>query len=349
MTDASARVVVVVPCYKVTDHVLGVLDAIGPEVARIYCIDDACPDHSGDLIERECHDPRVTVLRHEVNQGVGGAVLAGYQAALTEGADIIVKVDGDGQMDPALIPMLIMPILDGGADYTKGNRFYHLNDIRGMPALRIFGNASLSFLTKLSTGYWNLFDPTNGFTAIHAHAASLLRFEQIAKRFFFESDMLFHLGLEKAVVIDVPIRAHYGTEVSNLKITQIFFPYLSRHFSNTVKRIFYNYYIRDFSIASLEIILGITSLLFGVVYGLTSWATAIHTEHPSAAGTVMLAALPTIVGIQMLFNAINFDIQNVPSYPLQRLVFKRNKARLTKASSIISGEKAPRSGHDESA
>ena len=145
----GGNIAVVIPCHNVSGHVLGVLAGIGPEVSRVYCVDDACPQHSGDLIERECRDPRVTVLRHARNQGVGGAVLTGYERAIADGATAIVKLDGDGQMDPMLIPAFAGPILRGQADYTKGNRFYDLRQIRQMPGVRIFGNAMLSLMTKL--------------------------------------------------------------------------------------------------------------------------------------------------------------------------------------------------------
>lgn len=123
---------------------------------------------SGEYVKAHCTDPRVTVVKHEKNKGVGGAVMTGYRAAIADGAKVIVKIDGDGQMDPSLLREFVMPILGGEADYTKGNRFYDLSNISRMPAMRLFGNAGLSFLAKLSTGYWNIFDPTNGYTAIHA-------------------------------------------------------------------------------------------------------------------------------------------------------------------------------------
>ena len=189
--STSATVAVVIPSYKVTRHILGVIAGIGPEITRIYVVDDKCPDNSGDFVSANCRDPRVTVVRHEQNQGVGGAVMSGYRAAIADGASVIVKVDGDGQMDGALIPAFIAPILAGEADYTKGNRFFNLEQIGSMPPMRLFGNAMLSLLTKLSSGYWDLFDPTNGFTAIHADAARFLPFDKISKRYFFESDMLF--------------------------------------------------------------------------------------------------------------------------------------------------------------
>ena len=168
----KTKVAVVIPCYKVRPHILKVISGIAKDdVWQIYVVDDCCPDRSGDLVEQSCDDPRVRVVRNERNQGIGGAIIAGYKQAIADGAEVIVKIDGDGQMDPALIPYFIAPILSGEADYCKGNRFYDLSNISVMPRIRIFGNAILSLMTKLSSGYWDLFDPTNGYTAIHAGVA----------------------------------------------------------------------------------------------------------------------------------------------------------------------------------
>ena len=200
---------------------MGVLQGIGPEVTRIYVVDDHCPDGSGEYVRANCRDTRVVVLTHPINQGVGGAVITGYRAAIENGAEIIVKVDGDGQMDPSLIPYLIDPILANEADYTKGNRFFDLEGVSSMPTVRLVGNAVLSFVTKLSSGYWSLFDPTNGYTAIHAAVARRLPFAKLRRRYFFETDMLFRLNTLRAVVVDVPMAANYGDEVSNLKIKRV--------------------------------------------------------------------------------------------------------------------------------
>jgi len=210
------KIAVVIPSYKVTKHILDVIAAIGEEVHRIYIVDDCCPDRSGEFVEQHCSDSRVVVLRNETNQGVGGAMMAGYKAAIEDGMDIIVKIDGDGQMDPALLQAFVSPIVSGEADYAKGNRFFDLESVRTMPKRRLFGNAALSFMTKLSSGYWNLFDPTNGYTAIHASVAKYLPFEKISNRYFFETDMLFRLNTLGAVVVDVPMVAKYADEVSNL-------------------------------------------------------------------------------------------------------------------------------------
>lgn len=217
----AIRVAVVIPCYKVTRHIQDVITGIGAEVEHIYVVDDACPESSGMFVEQNVSDPRVKVLFCSENQGVGGAVMAGYRAAIAGGAEVIVKVDGDGQMDPSLIPEFILPIIIGDADYTKGNRFFDLEEIRNMPRVRLFGNAVLSLMAKLSTGYWDLFDPTNGYTAIHADVARHLPFAKISKRYFFETDILFRLNTLRAVVVDVPMSAKYADEVSNLKISKI--------------------------------------------------------------------------------------------------------------------------------
>jgi glycosyltransferase involved in cell wall biosynthesis len=164
----SPVVAVVIPCFRVTGQILDVITAIGPEVSQIFVVDDGCPDGSGALVQTKSIDPRVRVIFHEKNQGVGGAVVTGYKAALAAAANIIVKLDGDGQMDPAEINTLIEPIVTGEADYTKGDRLDSLTGISQMPSLRLIGNAGLTLLNKASSGYWNIKDPTNGFTAIHA-------------------------------------------------------------------------------------------------------------------------------------------------------------------------------------
>ncbi|MBI6739291.1 glycosyltransferase family 2 protein [Pseudomonas syringae pv. aptata] len=309
-------IAVVIPCYKVKSHILAVISGIGPEVDKIYVVDDCCPDKSGEFVEQECSDPRVNVIKCPVNQGVGGAVMTGYAAAIADGVDVIVKVDGDGQMDPLLIPDFVLPILNGQADYTKGNRFFDLEEIRQMPKIRLFGNAALSFLTKLSSGYWDLFDPTNGFTAIHADIARHLPVKKISKRYFFETDILFRLNTLRAVVIDIPMDAKYEDEVSNLKISKIIGEFFVKHMRNMGKRIFYNYYLRDMSLASIELPLGLVMLLTGTVFGMTHWIQSLQSGVATSAGTVMLSALPIILGTQFILAFIGSDIQSVPRRPL---------------------------------
>lgn len=315
---SSSRIAVVIPSYKVTRHIVQVISKIPSIVWRIYVIDDACPDGSGKFVEKNVTDDRVRVIYHEKNQGVGGAVMTGYKAAVLDDAGVIIKIDGDGQMDPGLIPYFVEPILSGEADYTKGNRFYDLEEIREMPAMRVFGNAVLSLMTKFSSGYWNLFDPTNGYTAIHADVVRHLPFKKISRRYFFETDMLFRLNTLRAVVVDVPMDAKYGEEVSNLKISKIAGEFLYKHTRNLIKRIFYNYYLRDLSIASIELPIGLIMLLFGILFGGYHWMQSAQLGVPTPVGTVMLAAMPPLMGLQLILAFISYDIASVPTRPLHR-------------------------------
>ncbi len=326
---ADPSIAVVIPCHRVTRHILSLLNGIGREVRHIIVVDDCCPDRSGELVTALCRDPRITVITHADNLGVGGAVMTGYRHALALRADIVVKLDGDGQMDPALIPQFVAPILDGQADYTKGNRFTNIEDVRAMPAARLFGNAVLSFVTKASSGYWTLFDPTNGYTAIHAAVLARLPLDKIRQRYFFESDMLFRLGTVRACVIDIPMAAVYGDEESGLKIGRVLGSFLKGNLVNVGKRVVYNYFLRDFSIASVQLLIGIAALVFALAFGLHGWIASVDTGTPASTGTVMLAGLPVIVGMQLLLSFLAFDIAAMPNRALHPLLTPRLRARST--------------------
>ena len=320
------KVAVVIPCYRVRDHILAVLAGIGDECAAIYVVDDGCPEGSGRHVEAHCRDPRVRVIHHDRNRGVGAAVLTGYRAAIDDGATVLVKIDGDGQMDPAELPKFVAPIVQEEADYTKGNLFYDLARIHRMPLARIAGNAALSFITKFSSGYWDVFDPTNGYTAIHAAVAERLPVDRLASRYFFESDVLHQLGLLGAVVRDVPIDARYGEERSSLRLTSAVARFSVKHAVNTVRRLFYNYFLRDFSAASVELVVGLLLLAFGVIFGATQWMEWTARGVGAYAGTVMLAALPVILGMQLLLAFLAFDVSRVPRRPLYPQLLRRRRA-----------------------
>ena len=305
----------IVPCYKVRDHILRVIEKTPKWIEGIVCVDDACPDKSGDFIEASTTDPRVVVIRLERNQGVGGATLAGYGEAVRRGAQVLVKVDGDDQMDLAYAAQLVAPILLGEADYAKGNRFTSISHLTTMPTVRVLGNAMLSFAAKVSTGYWNIFDPTNGYTALEASVARLLMEKRVSRRFFFETDLLYHLGTLRAVVRDVPMPARYADEVSNIRISQIVGPFALQHARNFAQRVVGQYFVRDFNAATLEFVFGLLFSLFGVAYALSYLANRVPGQAASA-GVVMLAALPVILGAQFLLQAMNFDVLNVPNQPI---------------------------------
>ena len=315
-----SRIAVVIPCYRVKAQILSVLQKMGPECWKIYVVDDQCPEQTGNYVKTNVSDPRIAVVYNTENLGVGGAVIEGYKRAIADGATVIVKVDGDGQMNPELIVQFVQPIIEGQADYTKGNRFYNLDYISRMPVTRIVGNAALSFMTKLSSGYWDLFDPTNGYTAINASVAAMLPLDKISKRYFFESDILFRLSTIRAVIIDIPMQPAYGSEASNLYLTKILPEFFIKNIKNTFKRIFYNYYLRNFSLASIELIVGMIAIGFGSVFGAINWIASAATGEEASAGTVMLAALPIMLGIQFILAFFNYDISSTPRYPISRKI-----------------------------
>ncbi|HEY0436901.1 MAG TPA: glycosyltransferase family 2 protein [Phenylobacterium sp.] len=314
-TLVGAGVWLVAPCYKVRNHILDVIAKTPAWVDGIVCVDDACPERSGDFIEAHATDPRVVVVRLAENQGVGGATMAGYREAIARGAQVLVKVDGDDQMDLGYMAHLVAPILLGEADYAKGNRFTSLSHLTTMPPIRVFGNAALSFAAKLSTGYWNIFDPTNGYTAIEAQVAKVVIEKRVSRRFFFETDLLYHLGTLRAVVRDVPMPARYGGEVSNIRIGAIIGPFALKHLKNFVTRALGQYFVRDFNAASVEMVAGLVSIMFGTGYAL-HYLSQKHHGQAASPGVVMAAALPIMLGAQLLMQALNFDVLNAPSRPI---------------------------------
>lgn len=202
--------------------------------------------------------------------------------------------------------------------HVKGNRFFDAKLLEQMPRLRMFGNALLSLVNKLASGYWNVMDPTNGYTAINRAALSGLPLERLDRGYFFESDMLFRLYTIRAVVKDLPMRARYGGETSNLLVRRVLLEFPVKYFIAMCKRIFYAYFLRDFNGGTLQIVLGVVLVALGTLYGFGRWTHSTITGIPTTSGAVMLAALPVLIGVQLLLGALQFDIQNVPNHPLSR-------------------------------
>ena len=310
-------VAVVIPCYRSTASIGGVVAAIPAGIGSIICVNDASDDGLAevlrDLAER---DDRLKIVTHERNKGVGAATVSGYRRAFELGAQIVVKIDSDGQMNPAFIPDFVAPILAGEADYVKGNRFFDVERVRQMPVVRLIGNAGLTFFSRASSGYWNLSDPTNGFTAIHASVARLLPLHKLHERYFFESDLLFRLNSVSAMVVEQPLEVRYGDEVSNLSVghSLLTFPFL--HLRNFTKRLFYNYFLRNFDVASLNLTAGLVLSGFGAIFGAQAWLDSLQTGTPATAGTVMLGATPVLLGLQLLLAFLQNDVARVPRTPI---------------------------------
>jgi dolichol-phosphate mannosyltransferase len=316
------QIAIVIPCYKAKAHILSVIKNLPAQIGRIFVVEDACPDKSGSWVKAEVNDPRVEVIFLPVNLGVGGATIEGLKAAYKCGYDIVIKIDADDQMDSRLIPAFIEPIELGKADYVKGNRFFSPRSLEGMPLVRILGNAGLSFLSKFATGYWNIMDPTNGFFAIHKDILPFLDLDKIEKRYFFESDLLFRLGTIRALVLDVPIWSRYGDEKSNLNTFSALIEFPQKLAIRTMKRFFYRYFLRDVNIGTLFFVMGVLLAGFGITFGAYHWLESYRQGNTTNSGTVMLAALPVLLGIQMLLSALLYDVSSVPTSPIHPTLSK---------------------------
>jgi glycosyltransferase involved in cell wall biosynthesis len=307
----DSKTAVVIPAYRAAGQVATVIRGVPDWIKRIYVIDDACPENSGDAA-KAAGDNRVMVLRRQQNGGVGAAVKTGYRQALADGFDIVVKMDADDQMDPTYLKALLKPILAGRADYTKGNRFRDLKALRQMPRVRLLGNSVLTFLVKAASGYWQMMDPTNGYTAINRDSLERLELDRVSDGYFFESDMLIRLNIIGAVAEDVAIPARYGDEQSSLHIPSIMPVFIYRLIRGMGKRILFKYFLYDFSLGSFYLTAGTLLTVFGLIFGVIKWWEAAEAGTTATLGTIMIAALAILLGVQFLVQAINFDIQSTP-------------------------------------
>ena len=304
-------VTAVLPGYNEANHIGQVIETMPEFVDHIIVVDDCSEDGTVEAATA-AGDPRLIVLTTSHNQGVGGATVMGYQRAMELESDIIAKMDGDGQMDPAYLSSLLDAITEQGYDYAKGNRFLASESLALMPKHRLFGNIALTFLTKMASGYWHIFDPQNGYTAIRTGALRVLDLNTIHKRYFFENDMLVHLNFFGFRVKDVAIPARYGKEESNLSVFKVSttFPLLlvRRYFH----RIYQKYVLRDFSPIALFLFLGIILFFWGALFGLYLWIETAISGIATPTGTIMLALLPLVLGFQLLLEAIVLDVQETP-------------------------------------
>ncbi|WP_347344826.1 glycosyltransferase family 2 protein [Microbacterium sp.] len=309
----GARVAAVVPAYKEELMIGRVVETMPAYVDDIVIVDDCSPDDTSGVVER-LDDPRVTLVRHEVNQGVGGAIITGHKAALDLGSDVNVIMAGDAQMDPAYLPALLDKVTAEGFGFSKANRFYAPESFSGMPGHRVFGNIVLSFMTKLASGYWNLFDPQNGYTAIRSDVLRRIPLDRVAKRYSFENDLLIHLNILQVPAVDVPVPAVYGDEVSSIKLRRVIPELMNRLTVGFWSRIWYRYVLWSFSPIALLLFTGLLLFGFGVIVSI--WMIfQIMASVIATAATVMLAALPLMIGTQMLISALQLDIQATPSTP----------------------------------
>lgn len=313
----SECIAVIIPMFNVEKHIDKVIRGIPDLVDLIIAVDDHSIDDTIAIVKKMA-DKRIILVEHETNRGVGGAMISGFKKAMDLNVSIVIKVDGDGQMPMDYLNDLIAPILLGQADFSKGNRFANFEDMMHMPLIRRIGNLGLSFITKAASGYWNVFDPTNGFFAMDGHTLRKLRLDYLHPRYFFESSLLCALYRVGSAIEDIPMPAKYGEEISSLsewKTLLEFPPLLFRRFIN---RIWLRYFVLDFSVASISLIFSFLFLIFGGVWGLYWWSRSIQTGVAATSGTVIIAALPVILGFQLFLQFLTIDVQNIPESPINK-------------------------------
>jgi glycosyltransferase involved in cell wall biosynthesis len=305
------RIAVVIPAFNVARHIADVVKAVPDFVDVVIVVEDAATDETARVV-RGLEDPRLTVVHHTVNQGVGAAMTTGFRTAFDRGVDIVVKMDGDGQMDPQFLPALLDPIVLDGYAYTKGNRFLWEDQLSQMPTLRLVGSFGLTFLSKLASGYWHVFDPVNGYFAIEIEALRKLPLHRMARRYFFENDMLIHLNVFRATVKDVAIPARYGDERSSMGITRVLFTFPWFLFKGFWYRVYQRHVLREFSAVAMFWVLGALMLAWGTGFGALTWIRSLLTNRVATTGTVMLSVLPFIMGFQLALQAMLLEIQESP-------------------------------------
>jgi glycosyltransferase involved in cell wall biosynthesis len=304
------KIAVVVPAYNEEKLVRKTLGSMPGFVDRVYLVDDCSTDKTLEEAKK-VRDKRIVFLRNTTNLGVGGAVLRGHESALKDNMDVSVVMAGDAQMDPVFLPKLLDAVIEEGCDYAKGNRFKSRSVIRKMPKHILFGNTVLSLLNKAATGYWSIFDPQNGYTAIRLSRLKQLDFGRIEKGFNFENSMLLNLNLCNATVKDVAIPALYGEEKSHIRLPNFAVSSLRFFVKAFFKRMFVKYLIYNFHPISLFAFSGLLLLLLSLIFGAFAVYHSVG-ERTASAGTVMLAVLPFLLGFQLLLAAVVLDIVNEP-------------------------------------
>ncbi len=305
------RVGVIIPAYNEAEHISAVVESIPPFVDRIFVVDDRSSDGTADVV-RALSEPRLRLIERDENGGVGAAMACGYRAALEENLDVAVKIDADGQMEMTELERLVMPIVRGLADYTKGNRFFLERGTKGMPAERMFGSVALSFMTKMASGYWHVYDSQCGFTALRTTFLRMIDIDRIASDYFFENDMLIKLNALNARVVDVPTKTLYGDETSHVNVSRVLLTFPPRFVVGGIRRAIRKYFVTDFGAAGAFALFGLLLVLFGAVFGGYHWWVSVATGTSATTGTVMIAVLPLIVGIQLLVQAVGMEVSGSP-------------------------------------
>lgn len=311
---SNHKIAIIIPYYNASKQITRVVSKIPGYIHSVIIVDDCGKE---PLPEKEIatilsNKIEFISLKNEINLGVGGATKKGFEYALENEFDIVIKVDADDQMDLNYLPDLLNPLIENKSVITKGNRFKDLKALKAMPFVRKFGNLGISFLTKAATGYWHNFDPTNGFLAIKTSILREVDFFKIHNRYFFETSLLAEFYFQNAQIIDIAMPAIYGDEKSNMNVFKMLYIFSKNLTVTFFKRIVKRYFLYDFNIGSVYLLIGIPLFIFGIVFGLKTWIIHSSNNTFTPTGTIMIITLSIILGFQLLLQAIQIDITNAP-------------------------------------
>ena len=314
MNQKEIKLSVVIPYYNAAEHIVKVVKDLPITISDVIIVNDKSPDVLPiEILKQEKkNNTRLHILENDINLGVGGATKKGFLFAVEKGFDIVVKVDADGQMDTSYLPQMIQPIIDKKAHICKGNRFKKTKELKRMPFVRRFGNLGISFLAKIATGYWNNFDPTNGFLAIKTEVLKDVDFENLSNRYFFETSLLSEFYFNDVIVKDISMPAIYADEESSMKVWKMPFVFSINLFKLFVKRILKSYFLFDFNIGSIYLIFGKLLFGFGLIFGCINWYHYSNLNIPTPTGTIMIATISLILGFQLLLQFLQYDILKAP-------------------------------------
>ncbi|MBI5845092.1 MAG: glycosyltransferase family 2 protein [Deltaproteobacteria bacterium] len=307
MAIENRTLAVVIPAFRAEAAINIVIDSVPSCVDHIIVVDDASPDGLSEKVAGLA-DPRIILLRHGENLGVGGAMITGFRKALELGADLVAKVDADGQMDPALLPAFAKIAVRHNCDYVKANRFGHMDALPSMPKKRLWGSIALTFLTKFASGCWNVFDPQNGYVLITRRMLSRLNLDALDRGYFFENSMLINLNVMRARIAEIYIPARYGNEISSMKLSSILRTFPGKLVRGFFYRVYQKYVFRSVSPFALLFFLGLLLMAWGGIWGGLAWYESAATGQAAATGTVVLGLLPLLLGFASVLQALVLDV-----------------------------------------
>ncbi len=302
------KIGVVVPAYNEELLIEETISGIPSYVDKIYVINDCSKDRTGEIID-QMSDPRVVPIHHKVNKGVGAAIINGYKHALEDEMDLVAVMAGDNQMDPAQLPRLLIPIIEGKADYTKGNRLLSKEMRKGMNTWRAFGNGILSLITKIGSGYWHITDPQNGYTVISKEALEALDLDSVYTYYGYCNDLLIKLNAYGLQTIDVPMPARYGRETSTIRYGNYIRKVAPMIFRGFLWRLKMKYVVFDFHPLVLFYIASMILLPVGFLFGLWILLQKLVFHGEVSTNYPLLDVFISLMGMQLLLFAMFFDMQ----------------------------------------